>query len=67
MEVGADDYVVKPFSPQKVIFCVKAILRRSSAPAFPRKETVSSNTIVFPHVIIDQDAQFEEGGEYKYE
>ena len=26
-EVGADDYVVKPFSPREVIFRIKAILR----------------------------------------
>ena len=30
-EVGADDYVVKPFSPREVIYRVKAILRRSSS------------------------------------
>ena len=37
-EVGADDYVVKPFSPREVIYRVKAILRRSSATAFLSKE-----------------------------
>ncbi len=39
-EVGADDYVVKPFSPREVIYRVKAILRRSSATAFLSKEAV---------------------------
>ena len=29
-EVGADDYIVKPFSPREVVLRVKAILRRSS-------------------------------------
>lgn len=35
LELGADDYVVKPFSPRELILRVKAILRRATA---PRKE-----------------------------
>jgi two-component system alkaline phosphatase synthesis response regulator PhoP len=31
LELGADDYMVKPFSPREVIARVKAILRRSQA------------------------------------
>jgi len=30
MELGADDYVVKPFSPRELVLRVRAILRRSS-------------------------------------
>src|SRR5712671_7334493 len=30
LELGADDYLVKPFSPREVVSRVKAILRRSS-------------------------------------
>ena len=55
-EVGADDYVVKPFSPREVIFRIKAILRRSSATAFLSKDINTSNNIVFPHLIIEHDA-----------
>ncbi|WP_127530792.1 response regulator transcription factor [Paenibacillus kobensis] len=55
-EAGADDYVVKPFSPREVIYRVKAILRRSSATAFLTKESNSSNNIVLPHLIIEHDA-----------
>lgn len=55
-EAGADDYVVKPFSPREVIFRIKAILRRSSATAFLSKEMNTSNNIVFPHLIIEHDA-----------
>jgi len=32
LELGADDYVVKPFSPRELILRVKAVLRRSGAP-----------------------------------
>jgi two-component system alkaline phosphatase synthesis response regulator PhoP len=31
LELGADDYMVKPFSPREVIARVKAILRRTNA------------------------------------
>ena len=33
LELGADDYLVKPFSPREVVSRVKAILRRSSPPS----------------------------------
>jgi len=33
LELGADDYVVKPFSPREVVARVRAVLRRSGAPA----------------------------------
>jgi two-component system catabolic regulation response regulator CreB len=38
LEIGADDYVTKPFSPREVVARVKAILRRASAPSTPKTE-----------------------------
>jgi DNA-binding response OmpR family regulator len=38
LDVGADDYVVKPFSPNELIARVRALLRRTVAP--PVKERV---------------------------
>lgn len=32
LELGADDYISKPFNPREVVARVKAVLRRSSAP-----------------------------------
>jgi two-component system response regulator ResD len=55
-EAGADDYVVKPFSPREVVYRVKAILRRSSATAFLTTDPHPHNTIVFPDLTIDHDA-----------
>src|SRR6476646_6179996 len=33
LELGADDYVVKPFSPRELVARIKAVLRRSAASA----------------------------------
>ena len=32
LELGADDYVVKPFSPQELVSRVRAVLRRAGRP-----------------------------------
>lgn len=55
-EVGADDYIVKPFSPREVVLRVKAILRRSSETAFIQQETTAKDVIVYEHLVIDNDA-----------
>ena len=36
LEIGADDYVVKPFSPREVAARVRAILKRMAPRAVPR-------------------------------
>ncbi len=41
LELGADDYVVKPFSPREIVARVRAVLRRAEA-APPRPEVVSA-------------------------
>lgn len=35
LELGADDYVVKPFSPRELVLRIRAILRRGKAPGPP--------------------------------
>ncbi|MGV8952374.1 MAG: response regulator transcription factor [Cypionkella sp.] len=35
LEMGADDYVTKPFSPRELVARIKAILKRSGAQALP--------------------------------
>jgi two-component system alkaline phosphatase synthesis response regulator PhoP len=35
LELGADDYIVKPFSPREVVARVKAVLRRVHGPSAP--------------------------------
>lgn len=44
LELGGDDYLVKPFSPRELASRVKALLRRSTAPA-PEPTTVSAGEV----------------------
>ncbi|ETD87868.1 response regulator [Rhodobacter capsulatus] len=39
LEMGADDYVVKPFNPRELVARIKAVLRRSGAAAVPVEMT----------------------------
>jgi two-component system response regulator BaeR len=41
LELGADDYICKPFSPREVVARVKAVLRRTAAGATPAADPVS--------------------------
>ncbi len=49
LELGADDYIVKPFDTKELTARVKAVLRRSSL----RQE--SKNRLEFTNLIIDMD------------
>jgi len=40
LELGADDYVTKPFSPRELVSRVKAVIRRTAAPAPAEKTTL---------------------------
>ncbi|MFD1206448.1 MULTISPECIES: response regulator transcription factor [Sporosarcina] len=55
-ETGADDYIVKPFSPREVVLRVKAILRRSVTFSNSTASTTSKDLVVFPQLTIDHDA-----------
>jgi two-component system, OmpR family, response regulator BaeR len=47
LELGADDYICKPFSPREVVARVKAILRRAQRPAGAAAEV--------PGLVIDEE------------
>jgi len=45
-EVGADDYIVKPFSPRELVLRVKAVLRRFEGPQKKGEETFRVGDLV---------------------
>ena len=42
LEVGADDYVTKPFSPREIVLRIKAIMRRGHGEAAPEQMTIGA-------------------------
>lgn len=55
-ESGADDYIVKPFSPREVVLRVKALLRRTQSSVSEQNEPHTRDVIEFQHLTIDNDA-----------
>ena len=56
LEIGADDYVTKPFSNRELQARVKALLRRSEFAADPQLENVADTEIVIGDLHILPDA-----------
>jgi DNA-binding response OmpR family regulator len=58
LELGADDYLTKPFSPRELVARVNAVLRRTSAPS------VAAERIEFGNVLVDRGRrEVRKGGE----
>ncbi|WP_440898156.1 response regulator transcription factor [Amphibacillus sp. Q70] len=55
-EAGADDYVVKPFSPREVVLRVKALLRRSQGVGQLDQSSMSNSVLIFKQLKIDSNA-----------
>lgn len=56
LEVGADDYITKPFSPRELVARTKAILRRAEQPAEAGEETGQDKSILkIRDMIIDKE------------
>jgi len=49
LEMGADDYILKPFSPQEVVSRVRAVLRRTN----PQPDETSQQSLEFPSMVIN--------------
>ncbi|MFC3073594.1 response regulator [Shinella pollutisoli] len=54
LEIGADDYLVKPFNPRELLARIKAILRRADRPE-PLAGQVGGRRLAFAGWILDTD------------
>ncbi len=62
LDLGADDYLVKPFSPRELVSRVRAILRRSGsadapAPTNEQTPTAKNEILRFPGLTVDLPAR----------
>jgi DNA-binding response OmpR family regulator len=59
LEMGADDYVIKPFSPQELVSRIRAVLRRTHAGS----EAASDRPLVYETLCIDPQTRLVTAGD----
>lgn len=62
LEMGADDYVLKPFSPQELVSRVRAVLRRTSS----KKTTAGEKPITYSSMEIDPQTRLVTINEHEF-
>ena len=53
LELGADDYIIKPFDSKELVARVKAVLRRTAAPAAVSAPEQHGQYVEFPDLIVN--------------
>jgi len=56
LELGADDYVCKPFSPREVVVRVRNLVRRTAALEEHKNDDVSSSRLSYRSLILDRES-----------
>jgi two-component system OmpR family response regulator len=64
LEIGADDYLSKPFNPRELLARIKAVLRRAAQPDTITRG-LAGKKVHFAHLVLDADRQvlIDEDGE----
>ena len=57
LEVGADDYLAKPFNPRELAARIKAVLRRVSAPPVPTPADAGAEKLSFSGFELEQSTR----------
>lgn len=57
LEMGADDYLVKPFNPRELLARVRAVLRRVQSLPPQQRQRIKANTIKFDRWTLDVGRQ----------
>ena len=57
LEVGADDYLPKPFNPRELLARIRAVLRRPAAAAVPAPAAESTRIVRFGPFAVNLDAR----------
>jgi len=56
LEIGADDYLAKPFNPRELLARIRSVLRRSNREE-PLAGRLAGRTVRFEHLVLDADRQ----------